>query len=172
MRWKGEPPTLPSALSFMATRHGTGVCPFSPQVDPLRVVQPPPLRPGPVPPPGEPVLPWQQPLVSSRGLHAAGLRHRPSSLVHPLCQWRLVSSGAQMGLGREGRGRGAGGSSCEPRSGRQGPWHCCRRAHHFCLPEQTTGSWAALCQLRRFGGRGWACFVPAYPFPLSAPPPT
>lgn len=69
--------------------------PFLLQVDPLRVVQPPPVCPGPVQPPGQSVLPRQQPLVSGRGLHAAGLHHRPSRLVHPLCQWRLVRSRAE-----------------------------------------------------------------------------
>lgn len=53
-------------------------------------------------PPGEPVLPRQQPLVSGRGIHAAGLHHRPSSLIHPLRQWRLVRSGAEEGPGPVG----------------------------------------------------------------------
>lgn len=78
--------------------------PFLPQVDPLRVVQPPPLCPRPVQPPGESVLPWQQPLVSCWGIHAAGVHHRPPSLIHPLCQWRLVRSGAEKGPGPVGWG--------------------------------------------------------------------
>jgi hypothetical protein len=66
------------------------------------MVQPTPMCTGPVQPPGKPVLPGQQPLVSSWGLHAAGLHHCPSRLIHPLCQWRLVRSQDESGLGPKG----------------------------------------------------------------------
>ena len=90
-------PPPPQHPFFMPTLHGADVCSFLPQTDPLRVVQPPPVCPGPVQPPCESVLPGQQPLVSRRGLHAAGLYHRPARLIHPLRQWRLVRSwGPQM----------------------------------------------------------------------------
>lgn len=90
-------PPRPQHPFFMPTLHGADVCSFLPQTDPLRVVQPPPVCPGPVQPPCESVLPGQQPLVSGRGLHAAGLYHRPARLIHPLRQWRLVRSwGPQM----------------------------------------------------------------------------
>lgn len=90
-------PPHPQHPFFMPTLHGADVCSFLPQTDPLRVVQPPPVCPGPVQPPCESVLPGQQPLVSGRGLHAAGLYHRPARLIHPLRQWRLVRSwGPQM----------------------------------------------------------------------------
>lgn len=84
-----------------------------PQVDPLRVVQPPHVCPGPVQPAGESVFPRQQPLVPGRGLHAAGLHHRPSRLIYALRQRRLVRSRAEKGpwgrphgTGHTGRPRG------------------------------------------------------------------
>lgn len=57
------------------------------------MVQPLPMLAGTQGPPGESVHTREQPVVSDRWFHAAGLRDHAPGPVHTLCQWRLVSVG-------------------------------------------------------------------------------
>lgn len=131
--------------------------PFLPQVNPLRVVQPPPVRPGPLQPPGESVLPWQQPLVSCWGVHAAGFHHRPPSLIYPLRQWRLVRSGAEKGPSPVGWGHQGGPQiSSAPAAGGQEPHP------ELCLSNQTNRELGCIWPAPEgLGALAWGHFVPS-----------
>ncbi len=64
---------------------------FFHQAESVRVVQPLPVLAGPQGPAGESVHAGEQPVVSGRWFHAAGLRDHAPGSVHSLCQRRLVS---------------------------------------------------------------------------------
>lgn len=111
--WKepGKSQPVPLPLMLPLSRRGAGFHVHPPvllQADPLRVVQPPSMCPGPLQSPGEPVLTRQQPVVPGWRLHATGLHHRPTGPVHSLCQWRLVRAPWRRAGGQDTwvRGRG------------------------------------------------------------------
>lgn len=61
------------------------------QAEPVRVVQPSPVSTREQGHVGKPVHPGKQPVVPCGWLHAAGIRDNAQSLVHQMCQRRLVS---------------------------------------------------------------------------------